>query len=70
MVSKGFYQLYRHCDPAYSSMDMLGIGHVEPQVFSTSIAAQRVVQSFNNSQPKYKLRLDHIKDFTFASNLF
>jgi hypothetical protein len=47
--------LYRHCDPAYSSMDMFGKGFVEPETFINSIACKRVILNFNIKSDKYKI---------------
>ena len=39
--------VYRHSDPAYASMDMIGDGYIEIQKFVQSLGCKRVLQSFN-----------------------
>ena len=62
--------LYRHCDPAYSSMDMFGKGYIDPDTFINSIACKRIISNFNIKSDKYKILIEHFKEFTNVSNLF
>ena len=70
LLAKELHSLYRHCDPAYSSMDMFGKGYIEPETFINTIACNRIISNFNIKSEKYKINIENIKEFTNISNLF
>lgn len=62
--------MYKHCDPAFSSMDMFGKGYVDPETFANAIPCKRLSQNFNIKTNIFKIQSSDIKEFTNVSNMF
>lgn len=70
LLARGFVQIYRQPDVAYASMDMFGLGFVEPSTFAGSICARRVINNFNATTVAYRLTPDDVREWAAISGLF
>lgn len=71
ILAKGFYEIYRHPDLAYQSMDKVGQGWVEPVTFANSIGVQKLIANWNQTAGyKCKISTNDVKQYALASNLF
>lgn len=69
-LRKMLFQLYRHSDNAFGTMDMSGRGFVSVQDFLNAVAMKQVINMFNQSSKGYKISKKEIELFLVNSGYF
>ena len=69
-LRKMLFQIYRHSDNAFGSMDMSGRGYVTVQDFMNSVSLKQIVHQFNHSSKGYKIGNKEVELFLVNSGIF